>query len=106
MKQPTKPCCGNCDAFLANKDAPFQMDRPRQGWCRARPPQLMQVMVQVNSKLAPQGAQMAPGWQGVFPPTASDVWCREWRPDLAFRGSTNQTIDLQANDATANEQPA
>jgi hypothetical protein len=109
MKQTTKAgpsSCGNCDAFLANKNVPFQMGKPLQGWCRAKPPQLMQVMVQVNSRLAPNGAQMAPGWQGVFPPTSSDVWCREWRPNFLAGVSPNpQTTELEANDATANEQP-
>ena len=72
-------CCGNCDAFAKSKDAMAPNGVP-QGWCRAKPPLLIQTMVAVNSKLDPRGQQVAPGFQGVFPPTAADVWCREWKP--------------------------
>ena len=72
--------CANCDAFLKNKDLVVKFGQPHQGWCRARPPKLVQVMVPVTSRLDPHGQQLAPGWQGVFPPTSSDVWCREWHP--------------------------
>ena len=99
-------CCGNCKAFLKNKDLVVKPGLPHQGWCRAKPPSLVQVMVQVNSKFAPGGAQMAPGWQGVFPPTSSDVWCAEWHPRSTkhqerLPPSEGEIIDV---DVTASEQ--
>jgi hypothetical protein len=99
--------CGNCSAFVKNKDLTVAPGQVHQGWCRAKPPSLVQVMVPVTSKFAPQGQQMAPGWQGVFPPTASDAWCREWEQahlplfdDKVVEHEHAGAIDLAASDAT------
>jgi hypothetical protein len=88
--------CGNCDAFLANKDIQVKLGFARQGWCRANPPQLVQVM------LAGPNGQPAPGFQGVFTPTASDCWCRQWRfndPDFREVDAPRKHLDLEATDA-------
>ena len=74
--------CANCNAFIADSSHKVGPGQPQNGWCRAKPPNLVQVMVPVSSKLAPQGQQMAPGWQGVFPPTSTDVWCRAWAQQM------------------------
>jgi hypothetical protein len=97
--------CGNCDAFLKNKDLQVKFGQPHQGWCRAKPPSLVQVMVPVN-KFAPGGPQLAPGWQGVFPPTSSDVWCREWRPRTNKHQERLPPSEPEIIDVTATEQPA
>lgn len=96
--------CGNCDAFLLNTAVERKPGEPPQGWCRAKPPQLVQVMVPVSSPLAPQGAKMVPGWQGLFVPASTDMWCREWRAVWAKNARKPQTIELEASDAA--DQPS
>jgi hypothetical protein len=95
-------CCANCDAFLKNKDLQVKFGQPHQGWCRAKPPILIQTMMQVNSKFAPGGPQVAPAFQGVFPPTSSEVWCREWRPRTSKHQErlppSEEIIDVTADD--------
>lgn len=61
--------CANCNAFLPNRQHNPKSGEARQGWCRAAPPGIVQVMVQ-----GLQGPQA--GLQGVWPPTNSDAWCR------------------------------
>jgi hypothetical protein len=80
MKLAVEQSCATCDAFLVNKDLQVKLGQPRQGWCRANPPVLVQTMVPVQTI---RGTEMAPGFQGVFAPTASDCWCRQHRPLLA-----------------------
>jgi hypothetical protein len=82
--------CGNCDAFLRNKDLQVKPGLAHQGWCRANPPVLIQVMMQ---QMTPRGMEMAPAFQGVFPPTASDCWCRQWRSSTATFDTTMEPID-------------
>jgi hypothetical protein len=76
MKLAFERTCGNCDAFLANKDLQVKLGMPRQGFCRANPPTLVQVMMQ---QMTSRGMEMQPAFQGVFVPTASDCWCRQWK---------------------------
>ena len=80
------PRCGNCDAFLRNKDLTVKLGFPAQGWCRANPPALVQAILQ-----GPNG-QPVPGYQGMFVPTASDCWCRLWH-------RAGQVIEHEAGDA-------
>jgi hypothetical protein len=90
--------CGNCDAFFANPDLKVKAGQPHQGWCRAKPPNLVQVMVQVASPLDPRGGQqMMPAWQGMFPPTSSNIWCREWKPSWAKNA---RVIEVEHEPAT------
>jgi hypothetical protein len=100
----SKQSCGNCDAFLANKDIQVKLGFVRQGWCRANPPALVQMLA------AGANGQPVPVYQGVFVPTASDVWCRQWRfKDPDFRevdAPRKQVIDLEATDAANNKPTA
>lgn len=66
--------CSTCNAFLANKAQNPPTSQPRQGWCRANPPGLMETM----QPHALQPGQMVRVHQGVWPPTAADQWCRAW----------------------------
>ena len=71
--------CGNCDAWLPNKGQNPKSGEARIGWCRARPPTLIQGMQRVGSALDPNGPQMIPVHSGSFPPATADMWCREWK---------------------------
>ena len=95
MKLAFEHSCSNCNAFLANKDVQVKFGYPRQGWCRANPPALVQTMVQ---SMGPRGVEMTPAFQGVFVPTASDCWCRKWR--------TGQIIDYEDVPDAANKPAA
>jgi len=90
------PRCGNCDAFLRNKDVEVKLGFPQQGWCRAKPPQLVQLMVPGQ-----QPGQLVPAYQGVFTPTASDVWCREWKSSKIVEVNNDWTPGHAANKSTA-----
>lgn len=65
--------CGTCNSYFGNPQANPKSGEPRQGWCRAMPPCLVQVMVQGVS--GPR-----PGTQGAWPTCNSDQWCRAWEP--------------------------
>lgn len=96
MKLAFEHSCSNCDAFLANKDLQVKLGMPRQGWCRANPPALVQTMLQ---QMGPRGLEMQPAFQGVFVPTASDCWCRQWR-------QLSQIIDYEDMPDAANKPAA
>jgi hypothetical protein len=67
----SKQCCGNCNAFQQGTD---KRANPRQGWCRAGPPGLVQGMSQ--NPLQP--GQIVPTFQGMWPPVQNNGWCRAW----------------------------
>lgn len=97
--------CSNCDAFLPNKDLKVKYGQPHQGWCRAKPPNLIQVMMQTSSPLDPRGPpQVVPAWQGMFPPTSSEVWCREWKPVWLKNAAIPKVIEH--GDTDTNARPA
>jgi len=74
--------CGNCNAYLPNKASNPRAGQPRQGWCRAAPPMLMQGMAPApGSIMSASGPQMVPVLQGMWPPTNEDAWCRAWESD-------------------------
>jgi hypothetical protein len=61
--------CRNCNAFRPNTKLNPKSGEPRQGWCVATPPAIMQIPVQgIN------GPQI--GIQGTWPTTNADLWCR------------------------------
>lgn len=78
--KPPRPLqsCGNCDAFSPNTAANPASGQPRQGWCRAQPPQMMQIMMPPNPL---SGGGPVPGVQGMWPPTNTSSWCRGWQPE-------------------------
>src|SRR5215469_1108930 len=69
--------CGNCDAFLINSDLKVKPGLPHQGWCRRNPPS---VVIGMQQQMTVQGPQMLPVTQGQFPPTATNIWCGQWKP--------------------------
>jgi hypothetical protein len=96
MRQNVERSCATCDAFLLNKDLQVKLGMARQGWCRAEPPKLVQSMVQ---QMGPRGMEVLPGFQGMFVPTASDCWCRQWKAAGAI-------IEEIPNAAAADSNPA
>ena len=72
--------CVNCNAWVPNAAANPQSGKPRQGWCRAAPPGIMQG-VQMPGPLAKPGTPPIPTLNGVWPPTDSNMWCRQWEPE-------------------------
>lgn len=96
MKLNVERSCATCDAFLLNKELQVKLGMPRQGWCRAEPPKLVQTMVPVPT---PRGMEMAPGFQGMFVPTASDCWCRQYQ-------AVGQVIDYEELPDAANKPAA
>lgn len=75
-------CCANCNAWAPNAQANPPSGKPRQGWCRASPPMLVQTMQQVNAIQA-GGPTMVPAYHGVWPPVNSDMWCRAYEQEEA-----------------------
>jgi hypothetical protein len=75
-------CCATCNAWLPNKQANPRAGVPRQGWCRAAPPGVVQVPVQ-----GPLGQQQL-GVQGVWPTSNADQWCRGYEAADDLDGET------------------
>lgn len=98
MKLAVENSCATCDAFLVNKALQVKVGLPRQGWCRANPPALVQAMMQI---MTPRGPEVQPGFQGAFPPVTSDWWCRQWR--FAGRVTTGEIIDHEDISDAANK---
>lgn len=72
--------CGTCNAWLPNPQANPKSGEPRQGWCRAMPPTLVQTTITAGSALDVGGPRTLPALQGVQPPQSSAGWCRAFEP--------------------------
>lgn len=70
--------CRTCNAFFANPQLHPKSGEPHQGWCRAMPPGMIQVMV-------PGVHGPRPGTQGAWPTCNSDQWCRAWEEKIDGR---------------------
>ena len=86
--------CGNCDAFGRNRDIQVKLGHPHQGWCRASPPTLVTMV------MPGKDGQPLPAYQGVFAPTASDLWCRQWRSKTVTLEAQARPVGVEMPDAT------
>ena len=83
-------CCGSCSAFSPLKSLTPKRGEARQGYCRSKPPIIVQTMVEAPPMSVvhanQQGPRVVPAYQGLWPPTAEDGWCREWEPRKTREG--------------------
>lgn len=78
MKSPRT--CGTCAAWQANDAHVVKDGSAQQGWCKAKPPAVFQLMTQVpGSAISNRAPQVVPAYQAAFPPVDSAQWCCEWR---------------------------
>jgi hypothetical protein len=73
-----KQCCGNCDAFVVNKQ--HALKGPQTGACCAGPPSAIPDFEQVpGSPVTVSGPAMRAVVRGVWPPVSETQWCRGWQ---------------------------
>lgn len=93
--------CGTCSAWQANDNHQTHDGTPQQGWCKAKPPVVFQLMVnQPGSALTRQAPQIVPAYQAAFPPVDSANWCCEWRTDSIGTENVTNTLTFLHKDAS------